>query len=686
MEARTRHDRTPSRRGRAILVAHILLVSTLTVALFAFVPPRASAYVPRAPILIDEDANFTVANGVTGGNGTAVDPYLIEGWEINASLAHGIEVRNTRAYFVVRGVYVHDGNTTALFGFSGVYLYNVSHSSIEDFVSFNNLIGVQADTVDDLFVQGGAYTFGLAGGLVFTGVTNATVDGANLQNNGLAAGYLSGSSWVTLVNLTMVNNVAGLSIDGSNNITVRTSDLAGSTVDPGVRVSGSQDITIHDSDVHGNTFGGVVLTSSTRVTLLRNRIYSNSGGGGALLIQSSTAILLARNDITLNGAGVDVASTQGLTAFGNRIYNAMRDVRLTGSTNALIFHNTFGDAIWDPLPTASDDRGPENAWDNGYPGGGNRWINYAGLDTCSGPAQDVCPDSDGLGDVPRVIDANSQDRYPLMAPCAPDCPPTMPTMLPARLAGAGLADVLLSWQLSPDDGGGEDDVAGYEILVGTVYDPSGLGYALLAGVPSSTADYTHLGGGLGIVQGAYYQVRAVEQGTGRSVSAREQAATYVKGVPAGWNLLTIPLEQADWSVPAVLQTIAYTGLRTYVVSDADDPWKARHPGRPGDLGALVLGAALWVESSGGPFVVAGLVKRAPTVTLLPGWNLVGYAAATGAARDVTLAGVAGVTRVESSEAGVDPYGLREVLGADLLQIGEAYWVLVTGAGGIWVQG
>src|SRR2546426_10672179 len=36
------------------------------------------------PISIEGDAGFTPANGVTGGTGTPSDPYIIEGWEINA--------------------------------------------------------------------------------------------------------------------------------------------------------------------------------------------------------------------------------------------------------------------------------------------------------------------------------------------------------------------------------------------------------------------------------------------------------------------------------------------------------------------------------------------------------------------------------------------------------------------------
>ncbi len=56
-----------------------------------------------------------------------------------------------------------------------------------------------------------------------------------------------------------------------------------------------------------------------------------------------------------------------------------------------------------------------NYWDNGYPSGGNYWSDYAGVDSYSGPDQDV-PGSDGKGDTPYVLDANNRDNYPLMTP------------------------------------------------------------------------------------------------------------------------------------------------------------------------------------------------------------------------------------------------------------------------------
>ena len=66
-------------------------------------------YSPHDPIYIHGNDNFTSENGVSGGSGTHNDPYIIEGWEINASSQHGITIIGVNVYFTIRDCYIHDG-------------------------------------------------------------------------------------------------------------------------------------------------------------------------------------------------------------------------------------------------------------------------------------------------------------------------------------------------------------------------------------------------------------------------------------------------------------------------------------------------------------------------------------------------------------------------------------------------
>jgi parallel beta-helix repeat protein len=90
---------------------------------------HASAYTPWGEINIEGDGAFNVTNGVTGGNGTEADPYLIEGWQIVVATADGIRIAGTTAHFVVRGVAVYGSML-----FWAVVLEDAPNGSIESSV------------------------------------------------------------------------------------------------------------------------------------------------------------------------------------------------------------------------------------------------------------------------------------------------------------------------------------------------------------------------------------------------------------------------------------------------------------------------------------------------------------------------------------------------------------------------
>ena len=85
---------------------------------------------PHAPIVIVGDANFTPANGVVSGTGTPGDPYVIEGWEIDTVTANAVDVRGTRASFVVRNIGAIQSDSTAP-SHAATYFDNVSGAETE---------------------------------------------------------------------------------------------------------------------------------------------------------------------------------------------------------------------------------------------------------------------------------------------------------------------------------------------------------------------------------------------------------------------------------------------------------------------------------------------------------------------------------------------------------------------------
>ena len=87
-------------------------------------------YTTHAPIRIDSNADFTGANGVTGGNGTPTNPWIIENYEIDGTgYKSCIYIGNTTDYFVIRDCYIHDATNIEGF-YTGTYLYNTQNGTI----------------------------------------------------------------------------------------------------------------------------------------------------------------------------------------------------------------------------------------------------------------------------------------------------------------------------------------------------------------------------------------------------------------------------------------------------------------------------------------------------------------------------------------------------------------------------
>ncbi|KYK29482.1 hypothetical protein AYK20_05265 [Thermoplasmatales archaeon SG8-52-1] len=120
-----------------LLSSFLVFSSTLNASFINFYFSRSS-YLSHFPIYINGNDEFTSENGVTGGEGTINDPYIIENWEIYASSQDGITIRNTSMYFKILNCYVHGGNNQ----YDGIVFINVTNGNIENNIIAENRNGV----------------------------------------------------------------------------------------------------------------------------------------------------------------------------------------------------------------------------------------------------------------------------------------------------------------------------------------------------------------------------------------------------------------------------------------------------------------------------------------------------------------------------------------------------------------
>lgn len=134
----------------------------------------------------------------------------------------------------------------------------------------------------------------------------------------------------------------------------------------------------------------------------------------------------------------------------------------------------------------------------------------------------------------------------------------------------------------------------------------------------------------------------------------------------------------------------YEIVWAYNASDTADPWKKYVPGAPAwanDLENLVPGQGYWIKmvsTSPDPLTVSGLPLASTQISLVSGWNLMGYPSTESQDISTALSGIAGkyeiVWAYNSSDTG-DPWK-RYMPGwvdndLDEMKPGSGYWIKMT---------
>jgi len=139
----------------------------------------------------------------------------------------------------------------------------------------------------------------------------------------------------------------------------------------------------------------------------RNTIRYMTGFG--IHIKNATNNLIKDNSIVNSDSAIELSYLESNTVVDNTFANNNYGIRLAVNTD--VYHNNFINNI----EQAQVITGRVSNWDDGYPSGGNYWSDYSGVDVKSGADQDQ-HGSDGMGDIPYVIDEFNIDKYPLMNP------------------------------------------------------------------------------------------------------------------------------------------------------------------------------------------------------------------------------------------------------------------------------
>jgi outer membrane protein assembly factor BamB len=151
----------------------------------------------------------------------------------------------------------------------------------------------------------------------------------------------------------------------------------------------------------------------------------------------------------------------------------------------------------------------------------------------------------------------------------------------------------------------------------------------------------------------------------------------------GWNLISIPLLQGDQDLTKVLESIDgyYDAVQWYDSNEKGDPWKHNKIGKSfgNDLFELNETKGFWVhitQPGDTIFLINGTIPTEnQTISLNPGWNLVGYPSLTNLDRSSGLNNLTFGTHVDSIWSyNSTTQKWNEMGGSDYFEVGRGYYI------------
>jgi hypothetical protein len=178
----------------------------------------------------------------------------------------------------------------------------------------------------------------------------------------------------------------------------------------GILIDNASDCKIYNNIMSLLSSNGIVVQGASAVN---NQVYGNMFQNSAVAVDvssSSTSNNVSKNIICLSNIALKIEGSQNIVC-ENMILNDQVGLSIVNSNGNVVYHNDFVNNTVQVTVSASTG----NAWDNGYPSGGNYWSDHTGPDEYSGVSQNELG-ADGIVDTQYTVATGQVDRYPLVQP------------------------------------------------------------------------------------------------------------------------------------------------------------------------------------------------------------------------------------------------------------------------------
>jgi parallel beta-helix repeat protein len=328
-----------------IILTSALVISLITSFLIAPSPsegnppasnsPARITYTVHNAILINGNAQFNNTNfpnnGVVSGNGTVSNPYVIEGWDVDATSSHGIRLQNTNAYFIVRNCYVHDGWYN---GWYGIYLSNCVNATIDGNNCTGDFEGIVISSTSDSIVSNNSCSYDEYDGMAITSSSGNTI-----VNNTCSCNPIYGIEVQVSNDNTFVNNTCSYNYDGGIALSSSSNDILRGNVmiNDGITMGGSD---LSDWNTHGIDTSNTV--NGKPVCYLRNQSgMTVPDGYGQVILANCTGFIIENLNFSNASIGINIGFCSNGTIRNNSCNsNHLNGISLSSSDGNILDNNT----------------------------------------------------------------------------------------------------------------------------------------------------------------------------------------------------------------------------------------------------------------------------------------------------------------------------------------------------------
>lgn len=353
------------------------------------------------PIAIMGDSGINNASGVRSGNGTADDPYIIEGWSINTSNSTAIAISDTTAHIIIRNMLIESpgiNNTNGIsiynsmncriynvsidsHGAQGIRLWNTTQISIADSSIKNGSCGIlvvesNGISISDCDVQTDESSYiggGLAmspGGIGVMDSSEISIVNTTIANSFDIGAHVASSSQVSIINLTCgithilnghdvsVTNsiIRGMIFFWGSNITLSGNDASGAT--PVLLGSNPYGTNAVPKYFLGN---GISFWRSNGISILNNIASFNTGDGITIEnctnidVQGNTASSNVRSGINLTNSVYVTIDLNHFTSLANVNQSTGAGLSMNSCSNVTLKYNLIQGNIYSVMINNSVD-------------------------------------------------------------------------------------------------------------------------------------------------------------------------------------------------------------------------------------------------------------------------------------------------------------------------------------------